>query len=43
MFLQEKEQKFTLRTDEMRVRDVEASRFSIGKKHVFALYYTNSK
>ena len=43
VFLQEKEQKFTLRTDEMRVRDVEASRFSIGKKHVFALYYTNSK
>ena len=43
VFLQEKEQKFVLRTDEMRFRDIEASRFSIGKKHGFALYYTNSK
>ena len=40
---QEKEQKYSLRLEDMRVRDVESSRFSIGKKHIFALYYTTGK
>ena len=40
---QEKEQKYSLRLEDMRVRDIEAGRFSIGKKHVFALFYTTGK
>ena len=40
---QEKEQKQSLRLEEMRVKDVEASRFSIGKKHIFALFYNTGK
>lgn len=40
---QEKELKYSLRLEDMRVRDVEAGRFSIGKKHVFALFYTTGK
>ncbi|CAI8037764.1 Dynamin-1 [Geodia barretti] len=40
---EEKEQKYSLRLEDMRVRDIEAGRFSIGKKHVFALFYTTGK
>lgn len=40
---EEKEQKYSLRLEDMKVRDVEAGRFSIGKKHMFAVYYTSSK
>ena len=40
---QEKELKYSLRLEDMRVRDIEAGRFSIGKKHVFALFYTTGK
>ena len=41
--MQEKDQKYQLRTDDMRVKDVEAGRFSIGKKYVFALFYNSGK
>ena len=41
--MQEKEQKYTLKLDDMRVRDVETSRFALGKKHAFALFYTTGK
>lgn len=41
--LQEKEQKYTLKLDEMKVRDVETGRFAIGKKHAFALFYSTGK
>ncbi len=41
--VQEKDQKYSLRTDEMRVKDVEAGRFSLGKKFAFALFYNNGK
>lgn len=40
---QEKELKYTLKLEDMKVRDVEASRFSIGKKYVFALFYTTGR
>ena len=42
-WFQEKELKYSLRLEDMRVRDIEAGRFSIGKKHVFALFYTTGK
>lgn len=32
-----------MRLEDMKVRDVETGRFSIGKKHVFALFYTTGK
>ncbi len=41
--LQEKEQKYTLRLDEMKVKDVGQGRFGIGKKHAFALFYTTGR
>ena len=41
--LQEKEQKYTLKLDEMRVRDAEAGRFSITKKFSFILFYTTGR
>lgn len=40
---EEKDMKYSLRLEDMRVRDIEAGRFSIGKKHVFALFYTTGK
>ena len=40
---QEKEQKYVLKLDDMRVKDVESSRFAIGKKHAFALFYTTGR
>ena len=41
--LQEKELKYTLKLEDMKVKEVETSRFSIGKKFVFALFYTTGK
>ena len=41
--LQEKEVKFSLRLEDMKVREVEASRFSLSKKYPFALFYTTGK
>jgi dynamin GTPase len=35
--------KYTLKLEDMRVKDVETSRFSIGKKFVFALFYTTGR
>ncbi len=43
ILIQEKDQKYSLRTDEMRVKDVEVGRFSIGKKFAFALFYNSGK
>ena len=40
---QEKELKYSMRLEDMRVKDIETGRFSIGKKHVFALFYTTGK
>ena len=40
---QEKEQKYSLRLEDMKVRDIEGGRFSIGKKHIFGLFYTTGK
>ena len=40
---QEKELKYTMKLEDMKVKDVEASRFSIGKKHIFALFYTTGR
>lgn len=40
---EEKEQKYSLKLDEMRVRDVEAGRFALGKKYSFALFYTTGR
>jgi dynamin GTPase len=40
---EEKELKYSMRLEDMRVRDIESGRFSIGKKHVFALFYTTGK
>ena len=40
---QEKELKYTLKLEDMKVKDVETSRFSIGKKHIFALFYTTGR
>lgn len=40
---QEKELKYTVKLEDMKVKDVEASRFSIGKKYVFALFYTTGR
>lgn len=39
----EKEQRYSLRLEDMKVRDIEAGRFSMGKKFLFALYYTSGK
>ena len=41
--LQEKEQKYSLRLEDMKVRDIEGGRFSIGKKYIFGLFYTTGK
>ena len=35
--------KYTLRLEDMKVKDVEVGRFSIGKKFVFALYNTSGR
>ena len=40
---QEKEKKYQLSLENLKVRDVEAGRFSIGKKFVFAIYYTSGR
>lgn len=40
---QEKELKYSLRLEDMRVKDIEAGRFSIGKKFIMALFYTTGK
>lgn len=40
---EEKEQKYSLRLEDMKLRDVETGRFSIGKKFVIALYYTTGR
>ena len=41
--LQEKEQKYSLKLEEMKVRDVESGRFAMGKKHAFALFYNTGR
>lgn len=41
--LQEKEQKYVLKLDEMKVKDVESGRFALGKKHAFAVFYTTGR
>ncbi|XP_003386672.1 PREDICTED: dynamin-1-like isoform X2 [Amphimedon queenslandica] len=40
---EEKEQKYSLRLEDMKVRDIESGRFSIGKKYAFAIYYTTGR
>ena len=40
---QEKELKYTKKLKDMKVKDVETSRFSIGNKHIFALFYTTGR
>lgn len=40
---QEKEKKYQLSLENLKVRDVEAGRFSIGKKFIFAIYYTSGR